>query len=399
VERVSKVRLGVYLQPLRTLEPVTGVGRHINSIVRELKKSSEFESIRMICSKQWVGDNGELDRRSPFFADERITYPYSERVAERTWKLFGRPFFDAQLPDIDVVYSPSDVVLPLRSIPSCITLHDIYPLDPLYPFGGTGMAARLQKLLWSISIPKMYRASTRLLTVSEFCKSRMVELLRFDPEKIDVIGNGVEEKFFHPDAFVMPAIEGLRHPYVVVVGGLSDRKGAQHIVGVARQLKAQKSGVQVVVIGSNEPKWEAVARSLENVLILGRRPDEDLIPILHRSTALLFLSLYEGFGIPAVEAMAVGTPVIASNCSALPEVVGEGGFVFPPDDYGLIERQIDRLVASPSSAAEVIEKGKQRAAAYRWDKCANRVKSSLTKAIHTNGMDVDIALSSAEIRG
>jgi glycosyltransferase involved in cell wall biosynthesis len=230
----------------------------------------------------------------------------------------------------------------------------------------------------------MYRASTRLLTVSEFCKSRMVELLRFDPEKIDVIGNGVEEKFFHPDAFVTPAIEGLRHPYVVVVGGLSDRKGAQHIVGVARQLKAQKSGVQVVVIGSNEPKWESVASSLENVLMLGRRPDEDLIPILQRATALLFLSLYEGFGIPAVEAMAVGTPVIASNCSALPEVVGEGGFVFPPNDYGLIERQIDRLVASPSSAAEVIEKGKQRAAAYRWDKCANRVKSSLDHALRSS---------------
>lgn len=376
-----KVRLGIYLQPLRTLEPVTGVGRHINSIVRELKNSSEFESIRMICSKQWVGDNGELDRRSPFFADERIAYPYSERVAERTWKLFGRPFFDAQLPDIDVVYSPSDVVLPLKSIPSCITLHDIYPLDPLYPFGGTGMAARLQKLLWSISIPKMYHASTRLLTVSEFCKSRMVELLRFDPDKIDVIGNGVDEKFFHPDDFVMPSIEGLRQPYVVVVGGLSDRKGAEHILGVARQLQAQKSEVQIVVIGSNEPKWEAVARTLENVLMLGRRPDEDLIPILQRATALLFLSLYEGFGIPAVEAMAVGTPVIASTCSALPEIVGDAGVVFPPADYTQIVRQVLDWIDLPNSAQEIIKKGKARAAKYRWVECRNRVTLSLGKAL------------------
>jgi glycosyltransferase involved in cell wall biosynthesis len=214
--------------------------------------------------------------------------------------------------------------------------------------------------------------------VSEFLKGRLAELFDIRPERVAVVGNGVEEAYYKIGAGPPPPPGP---PYVLVVGGLTQRKGGTATLRLARALRDQGRGVEVRVAGQSEPDLAAAARDHPNVKQLGYRGVDTGLPELMRgAAALVFLSRYETFGIPAAEAMAAGTPAVVSGYAGLPEVVGAGGLVVDSDQPTDVADLVLRLIEDGPFRAAVIDRGRRRSLDHTWANCAARVCAALTRA-------------------
>jgi glycosyltransferase involved in cell wall biosynthesis len=225
------------------------------------------------------------------------------------------------------------------------------------------------------------RHARRIMTVSEFSKKRTVELLNIPAEKIVVVGCGAEQAYFDiyeqdPATLARPCPE----PYLLVIGGLNLRKGGVHVLAVAEELRRRGSELRILIAGPNDHLKERV-KDYPNVRLLGFVPDEELPTLLRGATGLLFLSYYEGFGIPAAEAMAAGVPAIVSDRSSLPEVVGNAGFVFGLSDFRAIAALADNLLRDRGFRENYVLLGRQRAMQFRWPACVDRLLKGLGCAV------------------
>jgi glycosyltransferase involved in cell wall biosynthesis len=221
-----------------------------------------------------------------------------------------------------------------------------------------------------------------LVAVSEFTKQRLVTLLGVAPERIAVVGNGVDDMFFEPPPGQTQRIRGLHggNPYVLVTGGLTAKKGGGSVLAVAEELLRRKSPLRFVVVGfHNDENLIERSRALPNVMHAGHVDDESYHSLLGHSAGLLFLSRYEGFGIPIVEAMAMGKTVIASTFASIPEVVGDAGYLVDVNRPADIADLLERLVADPGSAADMIVRGRERAARCRWSSCVERLEHAFAE--------------------
>jgi glycosyltransferase involved in cell wall biosynthesis len=366
-----------FFHPVRTYLPCTGVGRHINNILLSLHER-EAVDVQLFFSDQWLGDDGEMNPRCPLRDLPRQTFPMPENLTERCWKVLGRPRMDRWVPDdADWVYAPVETYLPIEETPTAVTIHDIQAFETELPWSDT-WTHRWFRLKWSTWIHKALRDCRVVFTVSEFSKRRMVELLDANPEKIVVSGNGVELSFFdaaktEPSDLPRPCPE----PYVIVIGGLREKKGGDDVLAIARELERQGSPIQVVVAGPNGDPYAEEARERPNVHLEGMVPDEALPGMVRGAVSLLFLSPYEGCGIPALEAMAAGIPAVVSDRASLPEVTGEAGIVVEPSDTGAIADRLMNLERDASLRERLGRAGRERAKHYTWDRCAGRVLDAL----------------------
>lgn len=367
-------RILIYLQPVRTYVPCSGVGRHINGMVLELANRPGVE-VELLFSRQWLGSDGKLPANCPLRHLPFRTFALPERVVERSWKLIGWPSIEKYLAGFDFLYCPSDTAFPVTSIPSFVTIHDIHPLDPLYPAYDHVSGWWGQRQRWQKWVARAFQTSSAVLTVSDFCKSRMEVLLPQRQAAVHVIGNGVDEEFFalgerDPGHCEVPGA----WPFVLVIGGLTDRKGAEATLRVAQELKKSGSGLRIVVVGKSEAHWIEQVASYDNIVLCGPLSDELMGQYLRGASALLFLSQYEGFGIPIIEAMAAGVPVVCSDTSSLPEVAGEAGYVFPSRDANAIADCLNRLIdRNDCERKSRVDAGLERARSFTWKVCIERL--------------------------
>lgn len=194
-----------------------------------------------------------------------------------------------------------------------------------------------------------------------------------------MVGNGVEEGFFSPTAMPIDVIAGafgLRpgQPYLVAVGGLHEIKGATELLALAAELANRAPDFRLIVVGRNEFVHQQVAEGLPNVILreyLGAT--EGLPELMSGAVAVVILSRYETFGIPAIEAMAAGTPVVASRGGALPEIIGDAGLLCDPSDATALAEIMINLADRSGRREELIERGRERARLFTWDRCVERV--------------------------
>jgi glycosyltransferase involved in cell wall biosynthesis len=362
-----------YIHPVRTYLPCTGAGRHINNTLLGLN-SKESINLELLCSKQWLQADGKLDSRSPLKELSLKTFPLSENLTERLWKLTQFPKMDSYLPaNTDWIFAPMETYIPVLRYPAAITIYDLQVFETDLPWSYTRQN-RWSRYKWSQWIYQALAKNQVVFTISEFSKRRMIELLGADEKKIVVVGCGVEQPFNDISSIDPLQLERpVSDPYALVIGGLRLKKGADFVIDVAKELLNSHSDLQIVVAGDSEAKYVTAAQELPNIKLLGIVPDRDLPRLLRCASSLLFLSHYEGFGIPAIESMVVGTPVIASNRASLPEVVDTAGIVVDPENSPSIVDALIQLQENSQLRAEYIRRGHHHAAKYTWSNCVDRL--------------------------
>jgi glycosyltransferase involved in cell wall biosynthesis len=265
-----------------------------------------------------------------------------------------------------------ETYLPARSVPVAITLHDVQAFETNLPWSDTPQHRRW-RVKWSIWIHKALRDSRVVFTVSEFSKSRIVELLGGDPEKIVVVGNGVSPEFLAIERRA-PA-DGI--PYALVLGGLRAKKGGAEGLAVAKELQARRAALKIITAGVNDPELANQAREIRALEVRDAVSEPELHNLLAGASSLLFLSPYEGFGLPVLEAMAAGVPVVAANRASLPEAVGDAGILVEPDDAGGIADILIELSRDPDRTKSLVAAGRRRAAEFTWERSADIVAEAL----------------------
>lgn len=350
-----------------------GVARHAIEMVNGLLRQPGIHGELLV-------SRPDFDRHPSFasqFGDTPIqSHMFPGKLLERSWKAFGWPSLERRCRGFDVIYSPAEVRFPPCGIPSVVTIHDVQALEENLPWSNTA-SHRSFRRKWLRWLPSVFNEAACIATVSEFSKRRLVELMDADPRRIIVVGNGVSAPFFR-------AGEGEANPVrpsVVVIGGLRLKKGAAETLRVADELHRRGSPLTIEVYGQHDPEWADRASRHTNVRLHAYADDCDLAHALATSTALLFLSPYEGFGIPVVEAMAAGSPAVIADAASLPEVAGDAGVVVNPDDPALIAEILEKLRCDVLFRADRVAAGRRRASDFTWHSCVKRLLAALQSIV------------------
>lgn len=267
------------------------------------------------------------------------------------------------------------VVPPFCPCPTVVTVHDItFQLYPQY------FRARV-RLILSLLVPFSMRRADMVITVSNSAKQDIVTRYNIPEEKIVVTHEAAAPHFRvlqdRNSLAEVKARYGIDKDFFLAVGNLQPRKNIRRLVEAYGHLPASvRSRYQLVIVGQalwkHSDVYEAVAeRHMQpNVTFTGYVPDEDLVLLYNAATLFVYPSLYEGFGLPVLEAMASGTPVVTSCVSSLPEVAGEAAILVNPTDVNEIMSAMTAVVSNPDLARRLSEHGLRRAASFSWEQTA-----------------------------
>ena len=273
---------------------------------------------------------------------------------------------------LDLVHAPVNVTPLVTGAPRVVTIHDL--AFHLYPEQYPGAKQRYLRLMTRLSVQR----AARVIAVSEATREDVIRLYGARPEKVVAVPNGMSGDFQplpveQVEAF--RAAQGLPERFILFVGTLQPRKNLETLLR-AYALVADEIGWELVVVGatgwSYAPIFET-ARALglaERVRFAGYVAGEEL-PLWYNAAGIFaYPSVYEGFGLPLLEAMACGTPVIAADTSSLPEVVGDAGLLVDPREVDDLANAIRRLAGSETLRDDLAVRGLTRAAAYSWRRTA-----------------------------
>ncbi len=315
------MNVAIDVSPL--IQTRAGTARYLKSLLRELRRR----------------DDVDVETRSFGRADRLSTV-----ARDALWY----PFVLGRRSGADVLHCPT-YRGPVRSaLPLVVTVHD------LAVYRHPGAFNRWTRLYSPRVVPRVVRAARRVIAVSDFTKRELVELLRVPEDKIRVIPNAVDD-VFTPDG---PAADGT---YVLAVGTLEPRKNLARLVEAMRGIDAE-----LLVAGMRG--WGEVSMSDNGVRYAGEVSDEELARLYRGAMCVAYPSLYEGFGIPVLEAMACGAPVVTSSHTAMAEVADGAAVLVDAHDPSEIAAGIERAVARRD---ELVPRGLDRARAFRWDAVAD----------------------------
>jgi glycosyltransferase involved in cell wall biosynthesis len=238
--------------------------------------------------------------------------------------------------------------------------------------------------------PRFARKAKRIVTVSEFSKQDIVECYGIEPDKIDVAYNGVNERFAPISEEGQERIRAHYsngNPYFMFVGSLHPRKNLARLFTAFDLFKSQTpSNVKLLIVGEkrwwSEPIEQAYSqmRFKDEVVFAGRLSAEDLHLVTAAALASVYVSYFEGFGIPILEAFKCETPVITSNVTSMPEVADDAALLVDPFSEASIAEGMTEML-DENVRESLIERGRERVKVFSWDKAANAIWNSLMKAI------------------
>jgi glycosyltransferase involved in cell wall biosynthesis len=363
-----KVRAGILAYGLD--RPAAGIGRYAIELVKALRRHQP--DIELVLLKPFdgpvagLGDGSEVRLRGTRLLPAMMALgPVEIAIAARRHRL-------------DVVHDPSGIspfLVPnwLGRFGRVVTIHDMVPF--IYP----ETHLWLTNFLFRRYIPRTLRFVDRVVTVSDASKRDIERFLPIAPDRVTRIHCGVSEQFRPqvPDRIVSVLDRyGVARPYILVVGVLAARKNLEAAFEAFARLKAAGLPHRLVVVGRKAWKAEGIFQRLEalglgeEVVLTGYVEDTDLPALYAGADCFIFPSLYEGFGLPLLEAMACGVPVVASNASSLPEVAGDAGLLVDPRDVDGFASAMHRVVAEPGLANDLRERGFARARQFTWERVA-----------------------------
>lgn len=288
------------------------------------------------------------------------------------WALTGLPRA-ASRAGVDLIHAPAYTAPLTSSIPVVLTIHDVsYERRPeFYPYRRDALRRAFYR--------RSARAASRILTDSEFSAGEIAAAYGIDRTNITVAPLGVTSTFApsHPPSLPSGATaDKPSDPFVLHVGDLHERRNLPMVLRAVLQLRSRGTSVSLVTAGVDRgvgPALDDLARAAgdaDAIRQLGRVDEEQLLTLYRTASALVYPSRYEGFGFPVLEAMATGTPVIASSAGSIPEVLGAAGILLDPDDAGAWAEAIAGVVADGERRESMRVRGLARAATFTWERTA-----------------------------
>jgi glycosyltransferase involved in cell wall biosynthesis len=287
---------------------------------------------------------------------------------------------------VDLFHSPDFVLPPLRHARGVLTVHDLAFL--MHPECAD---ARLRAYLDSV-VPRSVRRADFVIADSENTRNDLVVLLGVRPERVEVVPGGVERRFrpVTDPALLAQARQRLGvgpAPFVLAVGVLEPRKNLIRLMDAFALLKQRGVVDDLKLVLAGGRGWlvdgifahHAASPVRRDILFPGFVPDGLLPAVYSAARVLAFPSLYEGFGLPILEAMACGTPVVSSNASCLPEVAEGAALLVDPDDTDGLAAALDQALTDETLRAELIRRGCERASHYSWETAADRLLRVYTR--------------------
>lgn len=353
----------------------TGIGTYIRNIVKRLP------ALDRRCRLTVVANGGEDD----FPAG--VDYSILKRPIP-VYSLKEQLFLQSSFAGADLVHFPHFTVPLVFKKPYVVTLHDLI----YYLFPGA-CPNRLGHWYARLMYPNAARKARMVIADSEFSKEEIVRNLAVPRERVRVIYPGVDTEHFRPrpaETLIKSlARYGISKPYILYVGNHQERKNIPGLVEAFARLR-RRADYQLVIGGPTDPRRPEVGHMIkrlgleESVVLTGWVPLEELPALYCGAACFVFPSLYEGFGLPALEAMACGTPVVSSDSSSLPEVVGEAGILIAPRDRKLLAESIEKVLESPGLREELGEKGVRRAKLFSWETTARETLGVYYEALGTS---------------
>jgi glycosyltransferase involved in cell wall biosynthesis len=269
------------------------------------------------------------------------------------------------------LWSPTSIG-PLLYKRNVVTIHDISYLDNPEWFSSTYVA------LYSNLQPLVIHKSVHIVAVSEYTKQRIIELCKVSEDKISVIYEGCDDIFKPQDPVSVKSVLediGIRGRYILALGAVSPRKNFSRQLAAWKSIADRYKDVELVIVGKNGLQFSG-----ENELgVLPNRTrhlttvdDNFLVKLMAGATALLYASLYEGFGLPIIEAMNTGTPVMTGNITSMPEIAGNAALLVDPYNIDEIANGICRLLDDDGLRCQLRDKGFERVKMFTWDNAAQR---------------------------
>lgn len=373
------MKICIDARPLQNANKTQGPGVHIRNVLQQLGRLDQDNEFILLTQ------NGqELD---PLFRKEsRIETFRPIRPNRFNWiaDQFSLPFLVRQSgAKVFLATDFNSYLVPPQGVKVVSILYDVIPL--LFPEVMAQQPLSI-RIGWPLNFRKL-KKSDALIANSASTRDDGVRVLGLDPARITVVYPAVDHTLFNPARALDPAVweavryrYGIDSDYLLYVGDVDWRKNLGRVLSAFAMAPAS---VRLVLAGkkaANYPPLHEQIRHLgleKRVILTGFVPDQD-IPVLYgHAQALVFPSLYEGFGLPVVEAMACGCPVITSNVSSLPEVAGDAALLVDPESVDEIAEAIQRIVADKVLCERLRSDGIRQAAKFSWERYAAGVLSIL----------------------
>ncbi|WP_073003414.1 glycosyltransferase family 4 protein [Mariniphaga anaerophila] len=300
-------------------------------------------------------------------------------------------WFEFQIPRVlkkykaDLFLSPDGYLSLNTSVPQLAVIHDINfahrPQD----------LPRVQAFYYNYFFPKFARKAARIATVSAYSKKDIATTYKIDNSKIDVVYDGCNDNFTPVAEKVQKEMRGKYtqgFPFFLFVGALHPRKNVEGLLKAFDRFKQELGGTEkLLIVGGQMHKTGTITSTWKNmqfkdeVIFTGRVSSEELSRIFGSALSLVFVPFFEGFGIPILEAMNAGVPVICSNTTSMPEVGGDAVLYADPENTEQIAEAMHKMASDSAMRNELIQKGYQQKMNFSWDKTAGLLWESILQTL------------------
>ena len=363
------MNLLVYVH-LRNIYRSTGVGRVAREITEHLARRSEV-NLQILADRR---DHAEIVPKvgAPWNTFQYSLFNHDTSRQQALWYAFNSPTAESFWPEAQLVYCTAESYVPTRHARLAVTSHDMQ----LFESGAHALNRKLlqQRFKWWLLFRRLAARADLFHAISAYSAERMAHYFPEIRNRIRVVPNAVSRAFLQPPTLAgLTALDHLQltgKPYVLVPGGLHHRKNADLILQAWPLLKQRCPDLTLVVINHNSPEYLARAQALAPSLVLGGYQDEaQLVALYSNAQAVWFPSRYEGFGMPVLEAMACGAPVVTSNSAALPEISGgaAAALLDPARPHDHVEA-LASLLSDRSARARYSALGRGQAAHFTWSR-------------------------------
>lgn len=365
---MNKVAISGYVGPVKT-----GIGKTLENIIVELKTIDKNNTYLLFYNKDNADYLKYIDGNK--IIGKKVNISKCSPILNLLWHQFILPI-RLFINSVDILYIPNVTLLTIKVCKTIVIIHDMIEFKVANKFNKVRMIYR------KVAVPFTAKRADQIITVSNHSKYDIIKYCKVLSKKITVIYNGVDESFKSVEISKIRNVfkkYNIDSPFILYVGTIDHPgKNSISLIKAFNIFKQNYPNYKLVLVGKPGFGYKIIEKEIinlemaESIVIPGYVPDEDLPAIYSGAKVFVLLSLYEGFGLPLIEAMACGTPIIASNRSCFPEIVGDYNRLVEPYDLNDIAIKISELVNNKKYYSKVVEAGKNRAKLFKWRNSAKK---------------------------